>query len=108
MLLLASAESVGLITLTVVGWKRSVTWFRLCAKRPFLIFCAGYTIAFVVSFSYIGNFGILARQRAGMMQFLILPLALPILTPSRRLVSRRRPVRDESDNAAVFDSATLV
>jgi hypothetical protein len=50
---------------------------RLFVRRPYLAFCVAYGLMFVVPFSYIGNFGILARQRPQMLIFVLVLLALP-------------------------------
>lgn len=46
-------------------------------RRPYLAFCLGYSLAFVVAFSNIANAGILARQRIQMFPFLLVIFALP-------------------------------
>lgn len=75
--LLAAAESLLLLGLFVVGWRRSVSFPKLARQRPYLVFASVYMLLFAIGFSYIANFGILARQRVQALPFLLVLLALP-------------------------------
>lgn len=75
--LLAAAESLLLLGLLAVGWRRVLSFPALALKRPFLVFCAGYILLFSIGFSFIGNFGILARQRVQVIPIVLVLLALP-------------------------------
>lgn len=72
--LIASAEGILLLALFFAGHRRLITWFKTAPKRPYLVFAIAYAMVFIITFSYIGNFGILARQRTQM-----LPLALTMI-----------------------------
>lgn len=82
--LVAASEGALLLTLFVVCRRRVLAWAKALISRPYLVYCLVFTLAFVAAFSYISNFGILARQRTQMM-----PLALTMLamhpTPRTRV-----------------------
>jgi hypothetical protein len=86
--LLAAAEGVLLLALIGIGWRRVVSFPRLALRRPFLVFCAAYVVLFAIGFSFIGNFGILTRQRVQVLPALLIFLALPKLHVSG-LLGRR-------------------
>jgi hypothetical protein len=105
--LIAATESLLLLGLVAASWRRVISFPRLAVKRPFLVFCSAYVVAFAVGFSYIANMGILARQRVQAIPVLLVLLALPQLSEAglgrragtvadldRRLPTegRRRPV----------------
>ena len=56
-------------------------WFlsalRNLRRRPYLMFALAYTCMFIVAFSSMANFGILARQRVQLLPFYLALLALP-------------------------------
>lgn len=62
----------------ITGLKRS--W-----RSPFVVLCTTYSLLFVVAFSAIGTFGIIARQRSLVYPFMIVLLTLPV---GRRSVDR--------------------
>ena len=61
-------------------------------EQAYLIFCVVYAALFIYAFSYIGNFGILARQRVQVLPFVLVFLALPLLR-------KGEPPPEESDTA---------
>lgn len=73
-------EGLFLLVFTVMAWRRILTGLRTVLRRPFLVMCGVYTLAFVVAFSNIANFGILARQRVQVFPFFLAFLAA---VPSR-------------------------
>lgn len=92
----AASEGVLLGALIVMGRRRLVTWLKALPQRPYLVFSATFAMVFIVTFSYIGNFGILARQRTQMFPLALTALAMTpaprragsLLAPKRR--SRER------------------
>lgn len=103
--LIAAAEGLLLILLIAVGWRRILSFPRLALRRPFLVFCAGYVVLFSIGFSFIGNFGILTRQRVQVLPVLLVFLALPKL-PRRTLAPRDRPTRGLTE-AVAADAGSL-
>lgn len=71
---ISALEGLLLLGLVVTGRRRLLSWLRTVPKRPYLVYAVVFALVFVVAFSYIGNFGILARQRVQMM-----PLALTMI-----------------------------
>lgn len=79
--LMAAAESLLLISLIGISWRRIASFPSLALRRPFLLYCLSYVVLFSVGFSFIGNFGILARQRSLALPILLVFLALPPWRP---------------------------
>jgi hypothetical protein len=75
--LVASLEGVFLILLFLVSAPRLRTLPRAVLRRPYVALATAYSIGFVVAFSNVGNFGILTRQRAQLLPFLLVLVALP-------------------------------
>ena len=75
--LLTAAESLLLLGLVAVSWRRLMSLPRLMLRRPFLVSCLAYVLLFSIAFSYIGNFGILARKRVLVFPVVLVLLALP-------------------------------
>lgn len=80
--LATSLEGTFLIGMFVVCWRRVWAGLRQILRSAFVAFCVAYSVLFVVAFSSIGNFGILARQRS-----LVYPMVIALLT----LPLARRP-----------------
>lgn len=95
--LIASAEGLLLLALFAVGYRRVITWFRVAPGRPYLVFAAVYAFVFVVSFSYIGNFGILARQRTQMLPLILTMIAMFPAVRTRTSLLGFRPTASRSD-----------
>ncbi|MFZ4518098.1 MAG: hypothetical protein ACOYOP_06900 [Microthrixaceae bacterium] len=81
--LLAAAESLLLLGLVAASWRRLATFPKMAVRRPFLVFCLVYVLAFAIGFSFIANFGILARQRVQVLPIVLVFLALPRLDQLR-------------------------
>jgi hypothetical protein len=75
--LIAAAESALLGGLFVLSAGRLLTLWTLLRRRSYLVFVVAFAIEFAIAFSYIGNFGILARQRVMMLPAVLVLLALP-------------------------------
>jgi len=74
---LSSLEGVGLVVLAAVSFARLRTLPRMFLERAYVRMCVIYTLGFIMAFSVISNFGILARQRAQLWPLLLVLLALP-------------------------------
>jgi hypothetical protein len=75
--LAASLEGVFLIVLFFLSAPRLRTLPRTVLRRPYVALASAYNLGFVVAFSNVGNFGILTRQRAQLLPFLLVLVALP-------------------------------
>jgi hypothetical protein len=96
---LTSLEGVGLIALFV--YRRRSIWAAVRSVRsvPYVAFATSFALAFVVAWSAIGNYGILARQRT-----LVLPFVLVLIAfagpPSR-------PYETRSPRASMAERTTV-
>lgn len=75
--LISSAEGMLLLGVLLLSWRRVASFPKLALRRPFLVFMAGYIVLFTVAFSFIGNFGILSRQRVLVLPAVLVLAALP-------------------------------
>jgi hypothetical protein len=75
--LVASFEGVFLILLFFMSAPRLRTLPRAVLRRPYVALAAAYSLGFTIAFSNVGNFGILTRQRAQLLPFLVVLTALP-------------------------------
>jgi hypothetical protein len=74
-------ESLLLLCLTIA--RRRAIWqaVRHLRRRPYVAFVLVFSLLFVVAFSSIANFGILARERTQLLPFFLVLLALPSARP---------------------------
>lgn len=98
--LIAAGEGLVLAGLFVTSWRRLLSLPALALRRPFLIYCATYVLLFVIAFSYIANFGILARQRVQVLPVLLVFLALP-KSDATWFKTRKAPEELDSSGASV-------
>lgn len=76
--LIAAAEGLLLLVVFALSWSRVRSFPRMLLRRPFLAFVGAYIVVFAVGFSYLANFGILARQRTQMLPMVLVLVALPV------------------------------
>lgn len=82
--LIAAVETLVLLVISLASLRRIVRLRTLYLRRPFLVFASVFVLTFAVGFSYVANFGILARQRTQMMPMVLVLMALTIASPPRR------------------------
>lgn len=89
-MLLASAETVTLLAIAALSWRRLLHLPRHLVSNPYLAYATAFTLAFIIAFSNIANQGILARQRTQTLPLFLTLLALPAVrrAPGRALVDR--------------------
>jgi hypothetical protein len=75
--LVIALEGTFVLLLSAIRWRSIVAAVRSATERPFVAACLAYTILFVVAFSAIANFGILARERDQLLPFFFVLLCLP-------------------------------
>jgi hypothetical protein len=82
-------ESTVLLCLTIA--RRRAIWqaMRHLRRRPYVAFVLGYALLFIVAFSSISNFGILARERTQLLPFFFVLLAVPARRRARPAVAAR-------------------
>ena len=86
-MLLTSLEAVVLAGLVIAAIPRLGAAVRTIRDEAYLAYAVSFTVVFVYLFSALGNFGILARQRAMTIPLLLLVVALP--TAKERVRMRR-------------------
>lgn len=107
--LIASGEGLLLAGLFLAGRRRVLQWIRSIAKRPFLVYGAAYALAFIFAFSYIGNFGILARQRTQMIPLALLMVAMPATTKEGRFRKSSKPSQlNDTDDERLIETQPAV
>jgi hypothetical protein len=79
--LATSLESLGLLVLIVVSWKRLRSIPRRVRPEPYVALAGAFILMFFFAFGTIGNFGLLARERSMMMPYVFVLLALTALAP---------------------------
>ena len=86
-MLLTSIEALVLAGLVVGAIPRLMAAGRSIRNEPYIAYAVSFTVVFVYLFSALGNFGILARQRAMTIPLVLLVVALP--TAKERVRQRR-------------------
>lgn len=76
--LLASGEGLVLAGIVVGAGPRLRRLPRALVRVPYLAFAATFTLVFIVAFSNLANFGILARERVQMLPMMLALLCVPI------------------------------
>jgi hypothetical protein len=74
-MLIASFEGTLLLLLTLWTLPRWLPTLKNMRREPYLMFCAVYTLGFVIAWSWILNLGILARQRSLVIPFILVIFA---------------------------------
>lgn len=75
--LIAAAESLFLMALFLISWRRIVGAVLSILRTPHVVVCATYTLLFVYGFSAFSNAGILVRQRVQVLPFVLVLVCLP-------------------------------
>ena len=78
--LLTALEGSCLLLLLLLSLPRLWVALRRIRAMPYVAFSLFYVVLFIIAFSNIANFGILARQRAMLFPFLLVLVALPLAT----------------------------
>jgi hypothetical protein len=78
---IAGSESLLIFLITVWSWRSVAAIRRRWRTHPYVSYCIGFIIPFVVMFSVFSNFGILARERCQALPLLLALLALPPVEP---------------------------
>ena len=94
------------MALFVISLPRLVRVPRFAVRSPYVTFALAYSGLFVLAFSAIGNFGLLARQRTQLLPFVLVLIAVParaLVTESRarsREMVTKTPKRLRSEQLA--------
>lgn len=82
--LLAAAEGLLLLALTMWAWRRLRTIPGRLRSDPYMTWCFCYVLLFCYAFGHILNFGILTRERVQVFPLVFVLLALPRGAPDER------------------------
>lgn len=75
--LATSFEGVGVVLLAALSWRRLRSLPQLFGRNALVRFTTVYVVGFVVAFSVVSNFGILARQRVQVWPLFLILLCIP-------------------------------
>lgn len=92
MALLSAIEGVWLLLFSIKRLPWMLAALKSIRRQPYVALAAGYTILFVVAFSSMPNFGLLARQRAQLFPFFFVLLSIPYI--------KKNAAKERSDEAA--------
>lgn len=92
----SAAEGVLLVILMFVSARKLVRLPAELVRNAYVAYAAAFAFMFVYVFAFIGNFGILARQRSQLLPFLFVLIALPtgISKVKERFMPDDRPHRE--------------
>jgi hypothetical protein len=76
--LLSALENVALLGVVALSMRRLWKSFRNIRKQPYLLYCLGAIIAFVVEYSSFSNFALIARERTQVTALLLVFICMPI------------------------------
>lgn len=76
--LATAIEGTFLLALTLLSFRRLATLPRYAWRNAYLMYGLGFALLFVVAFSNVANFGIIARQRVQVLPFVLALLSLPL------------------------------
>ncbi len=94
---IAALEGLGLLVLFTASWRRVASGFVMMLRRPYLVFVGVFAVVFITAFSFIGNFGILTRQRTQLLPLAFVFLAMPRMTRGRGLFAPTDEVLEPED-----------
>jgi hypothetical protein len=77
----AGVESLLLLLLLGLAWRRLLGLPRLVLREPYVAYTVVFVLLFVYAFSSFGNFGLLTRERAQVLPFLLVLPFLPLRRP---------------------------
>lgn len=89
--LASAAEGVLLALILAMGWRRALHAVRSARRAPYVLVCIVFSLGFIVAFSNIGNFGILARQRVQVLPFVVALVCVPRTKSSPAHVAWQSP-----------------
>jgi hypothetical protein len=75
---LAAGEN-GLLILVILFSLRQIRSIpRAAIRRPYVLACSVYSLAFLYVFAALGNLGLIERERTLLLPFLLVPLCIPV------------------------------
>jgi len=89
--LVTAIEDVCILGYALKNIRKVAYAFRQARRRPFLLFCIGTIILFIIEYSTFSNFGLLARERTQITALLFTLLMVPPIEPTQVEQPRVRP-----------------
>jgi hypothetical protein len=92
--MLSASENVAILGIILFSLPRLLAAFRRARKRPYLLYCMGTLIGFVVEYSSFSNFAIIARERTQITALMLVFICMPRVEPAevvRPNLRRRDP-----------------
>jgi hypothetical protein len=77
--MVSAVEGAWLLLFSLKRWRWAVEAFKKLRQQPFIALAIVYVFVFVIAFSSLPNFGLLARQRVQVYPFFFLLLCIPYL-----------------------------
>jgi hypothetical protein len=74
---MTALEGAVLAVICLARWRWGLAALMSIRRQPYVLFAILFTAAFVVAFSSIANFGILARERVQVIPFLLVAVSIP-------------------------------
>ncbi len=75
---LAAGENGLLILVILFSLRQIRTIPRAVLRRPYVLACSIYSLAFLYVFAALGNLGLIERERTLLLPFLLVPLCIPL------------------------------
>jgi hypothetical protein len=75
--LISGVEGTFLLLITIVRYRWFLTAIGSIRRQPYVAFAIAYTALFIVAFSSVANFGLLARERTQLLPFFLVLLTIP-------------------------------
>jgi hypothetical protein len=91
----AALEGTFLLLLSIVRFPSMLRAVKSMRRQPYVAFVIAYAVMFILTYSSIANFGILARERVQLLPFYVLLLSMPRRERADELDDLHRP--PESD-----------
>jgi hypothetical protein len=88
MAMLSAIEGLWLLFFSIRRLPWGITAIRSMRRQPFVALAIAYTLLFVIAFSSMPNFGLLARQRVQLFPFFLVLLSIPYV---KKKVSGEEP-----------------
>jgi hypothetical protein len=86
-----AVEASFLLGFTILRFRWIMAALRSMRRQPYVAFAMFHVILFIVGFSGVANFGLLARQRVQVYPLFLILLAIPPVISNRRESTRRTP-----------------
>ncbi|HVJ95548.1 MAG TPA: hypothetical protein VNC41_01805, partial [Acidimicrobiia bacterium] len=81
--MLSAFENLAILIILLISAPRVWNALRHSRQRPYVLYCLGAIIIFVVEYSSFSNFALIARQRTTITALFLVFLCLPKMAPTQ-------------------------